>query len=209
MAVSEYKHHTSQGQNMDRAGRGVRDAVHGEVPEALLPQEPSTEHFTLDDDDSVPELWGSRPERLFEVRPQERVQRRTVQQIVDIAPLPTLDDPVPQTVEQLVEVPTIVSFSSLQRIAEQSVDIPVVGGSGAGGGLSGFLSGQYYSVTAEQIVDNPVPRPGGPGGLQGLFTPWTEFNSVFGADRRVSRSRWRSSRFSASSVFFGFSWTSW
>ena len=62
--------------------------------------------------------------------------------------------------EQLVEVPTIVSFSSLQRIAEQHVDIPVVGGSGAGGGLSGFLPGQHFSVTAEQIVDNPVPRPG-------------------------------------------------
>ena len=40
--------------------------------------------------------------------------------------------------EQLVEVPTIVSFSSLQRIAEQIVDIPVVGGSGTGGGLPVF-----------------------------------------------------------------------
>ena len=39
-------------------------------------------------------------------------------------------------------VPTIVSFSSLQRIAEQNVDIPVVGGSGTGGGLPGFLQGQ-------------------------------------------------------------------
>ena len=32
---------------------------------------------------------------------------------------------VTQLVEQLVEVPTIVSFSSLQRIMEQTVDIPV------------------------------------------------------------------------------------
>ena len=63
---------------MDRAGRGVRDAVHGEVPEALLPQEPGTQHFTLDDDDSVLELWGSWPDRLYEVRPQERVQWRNV-----------------------------------------------------------------------------------------------------------------------------------
>ena len=79
----------------------------------------------------------------------------------------------PQLVEQLVEVPTIVSYASLlflqvmQRIVEQNVDIPVVGG-GAGGGLSGFLPGQNYSVTAEQIVDNPVPRPGGAEGLPGL-----------------------------------------
>ena len=54
--------------------------------------------------------------------------------------------------EQLVEVPTIVSFSSLQRIAEQNVDIPVVGGSGTGGGLSGFLPGQNYSMTASRSL---------------------------------------------------------
>ena len=51
---------------------------------------------------------------------------------------------------------------------EQDVDIPAVGGSGTGGGLSGFLPGQRYSMTAEQIVDNPVPRPGGAGDLQGF-----------------------------------------
>ena len=116
-----------------------------------------------------------------------------------------------QLVEQLVEVPTIISYSSLlllQRIMEQNVDIPVVGGSGAGGGFSGFLPGQHFSMPAEQIVDNPAPWLGFGGGLQGL-----QFNSFFGADRRVPRSRWRSSRFSTSpgfrSVFFGFSWTRW
>ena len=51
---------------------------------------------------------------------------------------------------------------------EQNDGVPVVGGSGAGGGLSGFLPGQSYSFTAEQIVDNPVPRPGGAGGLHGF-----------------------------------------
>ena len=33
MALSEYKHHTSRGQRMDRAGGWVRDEVHGQVPE--------------------------------------------------------------------------------------------------------------------------------------------------------------------------------
>ena len=78
----------------------------------------------------------------------------------------------PQLAEQVVEVPTIVSNSillSLQAILEHNADIPVVGGSGAGGGLSGFLPGQHYYMTAEQIVDNPVPRPGGAGGLQGFL----------------------------------------
>ena len=74
----------------------------------------------------------------------------------------------PQLVEQLVEVPTVVSWSMLQQIMEQSVDIPVVDrSSGAGGGLSGFLPGQF-SPTAEQIVDNPVPRRRSREDLQGF-----------------------------------------
>ena len=170
------------------------------------------QHFFLDDDEP-PAVKGSRPDRMPSLSgPQERAQRRTVQQIVDPVPLlPTLDDPAPQMVgqllnlahfldtplpdpeqvievpkilsddvpvralvrepqlvEQLVEVPTSVFFSSLQRIAEQNVDIPVVGGSGAGGGLSGFVPGQAYSLSAEQIVDYPVPRRSFNGDLQGF-----------------------------------------
>ena len=81
----------------------------------------------------------------------------------------------PQTAEQLVEVPTIVSYSSLQGIEEQNADIPVPpgrGGSGrGGGGLRGFLflPGQSYSLSSEQIIDNPVPRGrGDQGGFQGF-----------------------------------------
>ena len=70
-----------------------------------------------------------------------------------------------QLAEQLVEVPTIISYPMIallhallaQRTVEQNVDIPAVGGGGTGGGLPGFLPGQNYSMTAEQIVDNPVP----------------------------------------------------
>ena len=40
--------------------------------------------------------------------------------------------------EQLVEMPTIISYSSLQRTLEQHVDIPVLGGIGTGGGPSRF-----------------------------------------------------------------------
>ena len=46
---------------------------------------------------------------------------------------------VPQLAEQLVEVPTIISYSSLQRTVEQHVDVPVPGGGGPSSGLQGFF----------------------------------------------------------------------
>ena len=217
MVLSEYKHPSSRGQNRDRAGGGVRDAVHGQVPEALLTQEPGTQHFTLDDDDSVPELGGSRPDRIDTLSgPQERDLRRTVEQIVDAVPLvPLLDDPVPQMAEQLqdvmrffdsllpvpeqvfevpkillddvpvrtavrdtqlaeqlVEVPTIVSYSSLRRTVEQHVDIPVPGRGGRISGAQGFLPRQSSTALhgsleriSERIVAQNVDFPVG-GGLQ-------------------------------------------
>ena len=64
-----------------------------------------------------------------------------------------------QLAEQLVEVPTIVSFSSLQRIMEHNVDIPVPGGGGRLAGLQGFLPRQSSTAAdVEQIVDIPARR---------------------------------------------------
>ena len=54
----------------------------------------------------------------------------------------------PQLAEQLVEVPTIVSFSSLQRIMEQNVDIPVSGGGGRLAGLQGFPPRTEFNINA-------------------------------------------------------------
>ena len=69
----------------------------------------------------------------------------------------------PQLVEQLVEVPTVVSYSSLlQRTVEQHVDIPVPGGTWRLAGLQGSLPGQSSTApSVEQIVHIPG------GGLQG------------------------------------------
>ena len=93
-------------------------------------------------------------------------------------------DLFPQMVEQLVEVPTVLSLSSLQQTAEQIVDIPVPRGrdrrrlqgfllvqssTAAGvqnvdipvrGGLRGFLPGQVSQRSVEQLVDSSS------GGLQ-------------------------------------------
>ena len=76
----------------------------------------------------------------------------------------------PQMVEQMVHVPTVVSFSSLQQLtAEQVVDIPVPGrdGGGACGGLQGFPPGQNSAALhVEQTVDIPVPGRQEEGGVE-------------------------------------------
>ena len=226
-------HDGLRAQTTDRAGEAAHRAPRRQrtraAGEAVI--------FELFDEDTA----RVRPGVLAEPRPQERVQRHTMEHIVDYVcctPLvQTLDAPVPQTVdklhdvlqffdrlttvpeqvievpkiisedvpmrtvlratqlaEQLVEVPTIISNPLLsllqallehkQRTAEQNVDIPAVGGIGTGGGPSGFLPGQSSSVTAEQIVDNPVLRPGGAGDFQGFprgqgSTAFSEQISVF------------------------------
>ena len=56
----------------------------------------------------------------------------------------------PQLAEQLVEMPAILYFLK-QPIAEQIVDIPVLG-------LQGSLAGESSTApTVAQIVDNPAP----------------------------------------------------
>ena len=69
-----------------------------------------------------------------------------------------------QLAEQLVEVPTVLSYSSLQQlIVEQTVDIPVPGRAGGGGrgGLQGFPGqGSTASFGADRV---DIPS----GGLQG------------------------------------------
>ena len=71
------------------------------------------------------EPCGSRPGRLAGVRPQERVQRHTVEQIVvSTLGLPMLDVPVPLMVEQLVEV--LQFFDALLPVAEQVIDVPKI-----------------------------------------------------------------------------------
>ena len=169
--------------------------------------------FDLYDEDTE----GARPDRLFEVRPQERDQLRTVEQIVDTTLIvPSFDVPVPQmenqlvevcrqldvripeqavevpkiscpsrrcrrrvrfaeqTAEQLVEVPTIMFYSSLlQRTVKQNVDIPVLRRGGRNVGLQGFPPRQSSTAQhasqercseriVEQIADSRVVG----GGLQ-------------------------------------------
>ena len=83
------------------------------------PQAAGTVYFAMDVDD-VPAALGSRPDRLLDVSgPQERGQRRTVQQIVDPVPLPTLDDPAPQMVGQLVDVLKLLDTAIPEQVFEE------------------------------------------------------------------------------------------
>ena len=189
-------------------------------------------YFDLFDEDTE----GARPDRLVGVRPQERDQRRTVEQIVDSPPVvPSLDVPVPQrenqlveacrhldlpipeqaievpkisstprpprrrvrfaeqTVEQLVEVPTIISYASLRGIMEQNVDIPVPhdgGGRVGDRSLQGFpgqsstayLGADFPAATAEQNVVIPHSA------LSSSVLPMTAIQGVFSTFPRGKKS---------------------
>ena len=87
------------------------------------PQAAGTVYYPMDVDE-VP-VAGSRPDRLTEVRPQERVLRRTVEQLVEpVRGVPVLDAPVPQMVGQAAEVDRF--FASLPVVAEQVIEVPTI-----------------------------------------------------------------------------------
>ena len=106
---------------MARAGGWERAALHGHVPKHPTPQAAGTEYFSLEVEDVL--AAGSRLDRFAGVRPQGRIHRRTVEQNVDAPLLLTLDSPAPLMVEQLVEVPTILTPLFIRML--QNVDIPV------------------------------------------------------------------------------------
>ena len=97
----------------------------------------------------------------------------------------------PQLVEQLVEVPTVLTYSLLQqRTAEQVVDTPVSPGRGrsARGGLPGSSHGQGSTAFcgSENVVSPALHvREGSRGGVQGL-SQGQGSSSFSGADNVVS-----------------------
>ena len=89
------------------------------------PQAAGTVYYPMDVDD-LPAAGGSRPDRLLDVSgPQERVLRRTVEQIVEpVRGVPVLDAPVSQMVDQAAEV--VRFFVSLLVVAEQVIEVPTI-----------------------------------------------------------------------------------
>ena len=72
-------------------------------------------YFSLNDDGDV---LAARPERLYEVRSQDRVLRRTVEQNFDVVTFPSLDVPEPQVGNQLVEVLQKIDTRSTHQVIE-------------------------------------------------------------------------------------------
>ena len=138
MALAESTHHSAQRQKTARAGGEARDALHGHVPEAPLPQGRVLRHVV--GHLPVPALVVPVPQMVDQLPDIEqflRVLSPDPEQVIDVPKILPFDVlmravlRVTQLVEQLVEVPTIISFSSFQRTVEQHVDIPVPGGGGS------------------------------------------------------------------------------
>ena len=114
-AVAVATHHSALRRQKTATAEATYDALRSQTTSVAG----DTEFFSLYEE----ELGGTRPDRLYEVRPQERVQRRTVGQIVDNTLfLPTLDVPVPQMGNQLVDVCRL--FDVL--IPEQAIEVPKI-----------------------------------------------------------------------------------
>ena len=196
MALAEFTHHSAQRQKTARTGGEARVVLHGHVPEAPLPQgsrppclgEPrgpqdQDQLRTVEQaaayapmvqilDAPVPQMVEQLPDimHFFDTLTRDPEQAIEVPKILlDDVPVRTLVRDT-QLVEQLVEVPTIISYSSLRRTTEQHVDIPVPRRGGRHPGLQGFPPRQSSTATpskkriSERIVEQIVDIPGG--GLQ-------------------------------------------
>ena len=168
-------HTTPRGQSMARAREWVGVEAQGEVPEEPTSQEPGT-RYDLDDDDSVLELGGSRPDWLLPVSgPQERVQRHTVEQIIDtFVPVPMLDAPalvVDQPmdvlkiidtmlpdVEQVIEVLKFVLLPRVPQPVEQLVGVPVPESAGVEGCLVAARGWGYWRQSGTRRVNWYPPK---------------------------------------------------
>ena len=132
MALSAAAHHSfdkvaagakydgPRAQKTDRAGEAAQRAPRRRRSNAAG----DAVFFELFDEDTA----GMRPGVLAEPRPQERVQRHTMEHIVEFvccAPMvQTLDAPVPQTVEQLPDV--LRFFDRLSTVPERVLEVPKI-----------------------------------------------------------------------------------
>ena len=120
MALAEKLHHSAQRPEMARAGEEESEMKYTAKFRTTPPPQP--ELFQLFEE----EPGGLRPTGLVEPRgPQERIQRHTAEQMIEsFVPVPMLDldAPVPQMVDQLVDVLKLFDNS----VPEQVIDVPKI-----------------------------------------------------------------------------------
>ena len=108
-----------------------------------------TAFFSLFDEEDA--VWGTRPTGLVEPQgPQERIQRHTAEQMIEsFVPVPVLDldAPVPQMVDQLVDVLKLLDTA----IPEQVIAVPKIP-------LDSIPHRAVFEPQlAEQLVEVPTP----------------------------------------------------
>ena len=196
-ALATYSHHNAQRLKTARAGKWGSEQNYTATIRNTPTPHPELFDLSLDEEPGL-----ARPDRLFEVRPQERVQRHTVEQII-LAPMQeqlSVDAFAPhdiQVPEQVIEVPKILidelsvrtpvrEPQLAEQLAEQLVVVPTI------------ISFSSLQRIVEQNVDIPGEglqdfRPGQssssshfPAGIpEGLDEPGEGFFSLFPAGKKV------------------------
>ena len=135
------QHHALRGQNTARTREATCCTSNTRVAG-------DTAFFSLYDEEDA--VWRARPASLAELQgPLDRVQRRTVEQIIEtFVPVQILDDPEPLMVEQLADILRILDMSSN---FVQAIDMPKI---------SQDSTPQRTDLTepqlAEQLVEGPT-----------------------------------------------------
>ena len=138
MALAAAQHHS--------ASKSAGPVSHNVLRNQKTARE-GTEFYAMSVDSDV--VVGGRPPSLVDVRPQERLQQRTVKQIVDPVPVvPLLHDVEPQMVEQLVDFLAPLDV----RVAEQVIEVPTVVCP-----PRGARTVLGAPQTAEQLAEVPTP----------------------------------------------------
>ena len=149
--LAESQHQSAQRQKTARAGgRGSRRSTRRSSGGTHPSQEPGTQYFFSSTTTACRSSGARGLTRLAGVRPQERVPRHIVEQIVDSAPiLPLLQPLVPQTVDSVGEVLKILD--KVVPDVEQVVDVPMIFPEDFR--VRTFRSSLLEPQTAEQLVE--------------------------------------------------------
>ena len=130
--VQHHSHGALHGQNTaTRTGEWGSEQNYTAPIRRTYPPRPELFDLSLNE-----EPGEARPDRLYEVWPREKVQRHTVDQIVEAVPVP-----VPLVVEQLVDVLSLFDFQVPEQVVEVTKiiieDIPSLVSRIAVGGTAG------------------------------------------------------------------------